>query len=46
VPPGEPRALAQALLRQLDAPAPIHNDQETFDDLAPQFLAMYRAVAR
>lgn len=46
VPPGQPQALAQSLLRQLDAPAPIRNDQETFDDLAPRFLDMYRAVAR
>jgi glycosyltransferase involved in cell wall biosynthesis len=46
VAPGEPQALAQALLRQLSAPAPIQNDQETFDDLAPRFLAMYRTVAR
>ena len=39
-------AWRQALLRQLDArPQPIRNDQETFDDLAPRFLAMYRAVA-
>lgn len=46
VPPGEPQALAEALLHQLDAPEPIQNNQETFDDLAPRFLAMYRAVAR
>lgn len=46
VPRGETAALASALSKQLDAPAPIRNDQETFDDLAPRFLAMYRAVAR
>jgi len=45
VPQGEPRALSDALLRQLDAPAPIRNDQETFDDLAPRFMEMYRVVA-
>jgi len=44
VPPGDPGALAQALLRQLDTPTPILNHQETFDDLAPHFLAMYRTV--
>lgn len=44
-PPGEPRALADALLKQLDTPAPIRNDQETFDDLAPRFMDMYRQVA-
>lgn len=45
VQPGEPRALADALLQQLNAPAPIRNDQKTFDDLAPRFMDMYRAVA-
>lgn len=45
VPPGDPRALADALLRQLETPAPIRDDQETFDNLAPSFLAMYREVA-
>ena len=45
VPPAEPRALADALLKQLDTPAQIRNDQETFDDLAPRFMDMYRQVA-
>jgi len=45
VPPGDPQALATALLRQLDTPQPIHNAQETFDDLAPRFMDMYRKVA-
>jgi len=44
VPPGKPRALADALLKQLDTPTPIRNDQETFDDLAPRFLDAYRQV--
>lgn len=44
VPPGEPGALAQALLRQLNAPQPISNNQESFDDLAPDFVEMYRSV--
>jgi glycosyltransferase involved in cell wall biosynthesis len=41
VPPGDAPALAGALLRQLDAPQPIYNDQETFAQLAPKFLDMY-----
>lgn len=45
VPPGDPRSLAQALLRQLDAPTLIQNSQQTFDDLAPDFVAMYRQVS-
>jgi glycosyltransferase involved in cell wall biosynthesis len=44
VPPGDPEALAGALLRQLSAPQPILNNQQTFDDLAPQFADMYRRV--
>ena len=45
VPPGDPAALAKALLRQLDEPLPIHNTQETFDALAPRFIDMYRKVS-
>lgn len=44
VPPGDPGALADALSRQLDAPRPIRNNQESFDDLAPAFVDMYRKV--
>jgi glycosyltransferase involved in cell wall biosynthesis len=44
VPPGNPEALAGALLRQLSAPQPILNNQQTFDDLAPEFAEMYRRV--
>ncbi len=44
VPLGDPQALAVALRRQLDAPLPIHNHQETFEELAPRFMDMYRKV--
>jgi glycosyltransferase involved in cell wall biosynthesis len=43
-PPGDPQALASALCRQIDAPLPIHNNQETFEELAPRFMDMYRKV--
>ena len=45
VPPGDASALAAALQRQLNVPQPIVNNQETFEQLAPRFLDMYRAVA-
>ncbi len=41
---GDAVALAAALQQQLNAPRQIHDDQETFDALAPHFMAMYRAV--
>ncbi|HKU65848.1 MAG TPA: glycosyltransferase family 4 protein [Rhizomicrobium sp.] len=44
VPFGDPQALATALRRQIDAPLPIHNKQETFEDLVPRFMDMYRKV--
>ena len=44
VPPGDPQALAAALIRQLDQPLPIFDAQETFDELAPLFMDMYREV--
>jgi len=44
VPPDDPQTLAGALLRQLDSPGPIRNKQESFDDLAPKFLNLYRMV--
>lgn len=44
VPPGNPQALAGALVHQLNTPQAINNDQKTFDDLAPEFMNMYRKV--
>ena len=44
VPSGDPQALAAALHRQIETPLPIHNNQETFEELAPRFMDMYRKV--
>jgi glycosyltransferase involved in cell wall biosynthesis len=46
VPLGDPQALAAALQGQIDMPQTIHNNQETFDNLAPCFMEMYRKVLR
>ena len=44
VPPDDPAALAQALLRVLAGPWPAPPAPMTFEALAPQFLALYRAL--
>lgn len=45
VPPADPGMLAAALMRQLETPLLVRNNQETFDDLAPRFMDMYRKVS-
>ena len=44
--PGNPHALANGILTQLNDPKPIINKQATFEELAPEFFSMYRTVAK